>query len=99
VGETSFVLLVDRAELEAEVRIVLLARYAHDTRRCLAVERLCSDDGVFVELLLQQGSYPRDDAYAHLGVDGGERMEDGEDNTKEHAPTVTSNPAIRSVQC
>jgi hypothetical protein len=73
------VLFVDRAKLEAEVRIVLLARYAHDTQRCLAVECLCGDDGVFVELLLQQGSDSRDDAYAHLGVDGGE-IQDGEDD-------------------
>jgi hypothetical protein len=67
-------LFVDRAKLEAEVRIVLLARDPYDCWGGLAVECLCGDDGVFVELLLEQGSYPRDDAYAHLGVDNERKL-------------------------
>lgn len=65
------VLLVDGAELEAEgLGVVLGTRDAHDCGGSVALELLGRDDGVCIDLLFQQRTDPRDDAYAHGGGPG-----------------------------
>jgi hypothetical protein len=57
--------------LEAErLGVVLGARQPHHRRRLLAVERLGGDDGVLVELVLEQRADTRDDTDAHGGGRG-----------------------------
>jgi len=62
------VLVVNAVELEAKgFCIILRVRYPHysGTSRALAAGGLCSDDGVFVELELEQRSYTSNNADAH----------------------------------
>jgi hypothetical protein len=64
-------LLVDGAELEAErLGVVLGARDPHDGGDRVAIEGLGGDDGVLVELILEQGADASNDAHAHGGCRG-----------------------------
>lgn len=62
------ILVVHAVELEAErLHVVLWIRYPHNgrTTRALTANRLCSDDGIFVKLKLEQGSDAGNNADTH----------------------------------
>jgi hypothetical protein len=84
-------LLVHGAELEAErLGVVLGARQPHHRRRLLAVDGLCADNRVLVELVLEQRADTRDDTDAHGGGRGmcGRRIE-----------TETKRPSLQTKEC
>ena len=86
------VLFVDGAELEAErLGIVFRTRYPHNDRGGLAVQGLGGDDSVLVELILEQGPDPGDDADTHVVARRGE----GEGEKRWHRETSTKSTENR----
>lgn len=79
------ILLVNRAELEAKrLGIVLWTWYAYHCRGCIAFDRLGGDNGILVQLLLEQGADSRDDADAHGEMEGRGRKGLRSNRTKDY---------------